>query len=216
MKTVNDIRKLFLSKKNSGEIEENGTIEILNASFIADESSIFGVVNKDYIEKEKKWYLSTKLNINAMEKPIPSIWKNISGCNGEVNSNYGWCVFSHENNNQYLNALIALKLDKNTRQAALIYNRPSMHNDASRCGCNDFMCTYSTQLIIRNNKLHYFVFMRSNDAVFGYKNDKAWHDYIHKKFLYDLLEVYPSLEIGRMHWNAASLHIYPRHFELIK
>ena len=69
-------------------------------------------------------------------------------------------------------------------------------------------------LMIRDNKLIYVVNMRSNDAIFGYKNDKAWHDYVHDRAIGALEKTYPELTKGQMYWNAGSLHIYPRHFNL--
>lgn len=198
------------------EVSENGTYEIVNASFIADKQSIFGVVNQDYVQKELLWYLSTNRNISAMIPPVPKIWQQISSTKGEVNSNYGWCIFSLENRNQYQNSIMRLLENKNSRQAIMIYTRPSIHDDFDKNGMSDFICTNTVQLMIRNGHLHYIVSMRSNDAVFGYKNDKAWHDYVFNMALKDLLKTYPELKKGVMYWNAGSLHVYPRHFHLIE
>ena len=64
--------------------------------------------------------------------------------------------------------------------------------------------------------LHYIVHMRSSDAVFGYKNDRFWHDYVHT-LAHDLLfQFYPKLKIGKIYWNAGSLHVYPRHYKLVE
>lgn len=215
MKTVKQIREAFVSLYKNGCIAEDGNLELINVSFIADEETIFGEVNHDWCRRERRWYLSQSLNVNDIPAPIPTIWKQVASPNGEINSNYGWCVFSEENGKQYLNAIESLKQNKNSRQAAMIYTRPSMHTDAKRDGMRDFMCTYSTQLMIRHNMLHYMVFMRSNDAVYGYKGDRAFHDYIHDLALANLRDTYPGLEKGFMFWTAASFHIYPRHFKLV-
>ena len=58
--------------------------------------------------------------------------------------------------------------------------------------------------------------MRSNDAVFGYKNDRYWHNHVFNKALADLRPHYPKLAKGKLYWNAASLHVYPRHFKLVE
>lgn len=212
---VNDIRNIFLNLKQKGKIADNGTFEILNASFIANEKSIFGKLNKEYINTEIKWYFSKSRHINDIKGKIPLIWKQIASKYGKINSNYGWCIFSDKNFNQFDKAISALKSDKNSRQSSMIYIRPSMHEDAKRDGMNDFMCTYAVQLIIRENTLHYMVFMRSNDAVFGYKNDRFWHNLVFDMSLIRLEKDYPGLKKGNLHWNAASLHIYQRHFDLI-
>lgn len=216
MKRVADIRRAFLDLKANEQFAENGTLELIGASFLADELTIFGKLNKDYIMKELEWYLSESLKVADMRAPVPKIWAEIASRNGEINSNYGWCVFGEANFYQFQRAMDALIADKHSRQAALIYNRPTMHADSKRDGMRDFMCTYATQFLIRNNKLHHVIFMRSNDVVFGYRNDKAWQDYVHQLAYLVLKHYYFDLEIGDCHWNAASLHIYPQHFDLVQ
>lgn len=213
--TTSDIRDMFTDIARFSGPCENGTIEIINASFIADDSVIFGELNEQYAECELHWYRSQSLNIHDMPCNIPSIWKEIASTNGEINSNYGWCVLSEDNHRQLENAINALILDPTSRQAVMIYTRPSMHSDAIRDGMRDFMCTNNTQLLIRGNRLHYIVNMRSNDAVFGYKNDKYWHDAVHREAMKSLKMKYPDLKLGDMWWNAGSLHVYERHFNLI-
>ena len=68
----------------------------------------------------------------------------------------------------------------------------------------------SVQYFIRDNSLIALVQMRSNDVVFGYKNDKAWQDNIHTILAKDL-----KRNKGQMIWHAGSLHVYERHFSLI-
>ena len=53
--------------------------------------------------------------------------------------------------------------------------------------------------------------MRSNDVVFGYKNDRAWQQYILNKMAEEL-GVIP----GKIIWQVMNLHVYERHFDLIK
>ena len=203
--TVEDIRLQFLSlKERSGNPHD--MLEIVNASFIADEPAIFGEPNSDYIFREWKWYMSQSLNVNDIPGDVPKIWQHVSDKDGFINSNYGWCQFSEANHNQYANAVANLKADRNSRQGAMIFTRPTMHEDAVANGMSDFMCTYAHQLMIRDGKLNYHVIMRSNDVVFGYPNDKAWADYVWKMAAKDL-----GVELGTMYWNATSLHVYPRH-----
>lgn len=213
---VKDIRSIFINKRIENEVAENGTLEIINANFIADEPTIFGNVNEEYAACELEWYKSCSLNIQDMPCKIPSLWKNVATREGYINSNYGWAIFSPANFHQYKHCIDSLKVHESTRQAVMIYIRPSMHTDAHKDGMKDFMCTFSTQLFIRNGLLHYIVYMRSNDAVFGYNNDKHWHEYVFACALKDLQEHYPNLKRGNMYWNAGSLHVYTRHFELVE
>jgi thymidylate synthase len=210
-KTVSDIRKEFIDKYEGCEFSEDGNIEIVNASFVANEDYIFGKPNKDYIQKELIWYLSQELNIKGLGPDIPKIWQQVAGKNGVINSNYGWCIFSDKNGNQYEHCVLELSINPASRRAVMIYNRPSMHIDCNNNGMNDFICTNSAQVMIRGGKLQYIVQMRSNDAIYGYRNDIAWHRWVHITMA-DRLNV----KLGFMYWNAASLHIYPRHFDIIK
>lgn len=216
MYKTKDIRKAFIDLKSNSSISDDGNYELINVNFIANEETIFGKLNEQYAKAEWNWYKSKSLDIRDIPGKIPGIWKDICSINHEVNSNYGWCILSKENYQQYFNCLIELKRNKYSRRACMIYNRPSIYEDYDKEGMNDFICTYSTQLLIRDNKLHYLVYMRSNDAIFGYKNDRFWHDKIFMNCYRVLSKHYPDLEKGNLYWNCASLHIYPRHFDLIK
>lgn len=213
-RTVDQIR-LSLAKNYLNEKFYNGTVEILNATFIADKDTIFGTLNEDYAEREIQWYRSMSLNINDIPGEPPKIWKDISDKDGFVNSNYGWCIFSGDNGYQLDNCIRELVLNKDSRRATMIYNRPSMHSDYNQNGMNDFMCTFSVQLFIRDDTLYYMVYMRSNDAVFGYKNDRYWHNWVRHLVFNGLKQRYPKLSMAPILWNAATLHVYERHYNLI-
>jgi len=209
---VQSIRDLFKAMKPN----ESGMLEIINASFIADEPFIFGEVNDKWNARELRWYMSQSLNVNDIAPPVPAVWKQVASKKGQINSNYGWCVFSQQNGYQFQKAIDSLLLNKDSRQAVMIYIRPSMHEDSCMDGMRDFMCTYSTQLLIRAGQLHHIVNMRSNDAVYGYKGDRFWQDTVLDFALTCLNDSYPDLVKGNLYWNAGSLHIYPRHIGLVK
>jgi len=187
------------------------TVEILNASFIANEPAIFGTVNQEYVARELDWYTSMSLNVNDIPGGPPAIWKMVATPEGLINSNYGWCIYSKDNGYQYLNVVNQLKANPDSRRATMIYNRPSMHDDYNKDGMSDFMCTNTVQYLVRDGKVNALVYMRSNDAVFGYKNDFAWQKYVLENVCEDL-----DLPIGDIYWNVASLHVYERHFNLIE
>jgi thymidylate synthase len=77
-------------------------------------------------------------------------------------------------------------------------------------GRSDFMCTNAVQYLVRDGALHACVQMRSNDAVFGYKNDRFWQRTVQERVAEAL-----HLPCGDLHWNAGSLHVYERHFYLV-
>jgi thymidylate synthase len=91
-----------------------------------------------------------------------------------------------------------------------------MHGDAVAYGKNDFMCTNTVQALIRNDRLFLIVNMRSNDAIYGYKNDYAWHKYVQDQLVEMLYSKYNNLKAGPIYWQVGSLHIYPRHFKLVE
>lgn len=211
---VNDIRNRFIELYNNEKfvVDKTGvkTIEIVGAAFEANEPTIFGEVNEEYVNREIAWYESESLNVNDLV-PTPQIWQQISDNDGKINSNYGYLVFSSENHNQYKRVREELSLNPNSRRAVMIYQRPTMHYDYNVNGMSDFICTNAVQYLIRNNKLHAVVQMRSNDVIFGYNNDWAWQKYVQLKLAKELM-----VEAGDIQWSVGSLHIYERHFNLVE
>lgn len=214
MKTVSDIRESFVSKylEENFVTDKTGVkcVEIIGAQFIADDDSIFGKVNQDYVERELQWYKSKSLNVNDIPEPVPAIWKKVATPDGRINSNYGWAIWSEENHGQYWKALFELMKNPDSRRAQMIYTRPSMWLDYNKDGMSDFMCTTAVQYFIRNNKLVTYVTMRSNDAWAGYRNDFAWQYYVSS-----LMSTSLGVPMGDIIWNVASLHIYESQFYLI-
>jgi thymidylate synthase len=120
-------------------------------------------------------------------------------------------IFSKANGSQFESCVAELKKNPFSRRAIMIYTRPSMQYDYNKNGMSDFMCTNAVQYLIREDKIHAVVQMRSNDVVYGYKNDFAWQEYVLNE-LADRLDI----ERGDIHWNVGSLHVYERHFDLVK
>ena len=221
MKRVADIRQEFRDRFRlqtivKGDVPSQDTIEILNAQFVADDPVIFGKYNVDYVRRELDWYKSQYLNVNDIEDPIPQIWQKISDPDGFVNSNYGHLIWSGENGFQYQSCLEELIENPTGRQATMIYTRPTMYLDATANGMSDFVCTNTVNCFLRRGRLHYAVFMRSNDAVFGYKNDLAWHLFVQSLLCRDLTHAGIKVQPTPIVWHAASLHVYRRHFGEIK
>jgi thymidylate synthase len=216
--TITEIRKEFIRKYKNEDfvVDKSGVklIELLGVSFPADTRFIFGKVNDEYVSKEIKWYKSQSRNVYDMAKP-PKIWRDIADKDGNINSNYGWCIYSKENGDQFKNAVRELRRNKDSRRATMIYTRPGMHTEYNINGMSDFICTNAVQVEIRDNKLYYLVQMRSNDAVFGYKNDLYWHKSVQQQLLDELKKDYKTLELGDIYWNSSSLHVYDRHYYLV-
>jgi thymidylate synthase len=230
----------------------SSTIEIVGASFVASEDSIFGEVNWDYVQREEEWYNSMDRCVHSIPGGAPQIWRAVADRDGMINSNYGWAIYSPENgfipdiniqswrttaqrdraektmttwaegfgsmteiielyaSSQYSRVLEELKKNPESRRAVMIYTRPSMWLDYNKNGRSDFMCTNTVQYLQRGGKLHAIVQMRSNDAIFGYRNDRAWQAHVLQKLSDEL-----GVEPGIIHWQVGSLHVYARHYYLV-
>ena len=214
---VNDIRLHFIRelKNENFTKDRNGgkIIELIGASFIADEKSIFGEPNEEYIQAELDWYFSGSTNINDIyeDRDPPAAWKLAANKHGEINSNYGHLIFDAKYYGQYENVLVELLENPDSRRACMVYNRPSIWFDFQENGKNDFICTNAVTYYIRNNALHCVVQMRSNDVVYGYKNDYAWQKHVLASIATQL-----SVDVGDIHWQVQNLHVYEKHFNLVK
>ena len=220
MLNVSEIRDLFLLEYREERFITDKTgvkcLEILGTSFVADENTIFGKVSEKYIKKELEWYLSQSLKVEDMGDP-PTIWRQIASDKGYINSNYGWCIFSSDNKDQFMSVRKTLLNDKNSRRATMVYTRPNIQTEYNKDNMSDFICTNAVNYFIRDNKLHCVVQMRSNDIFSGYRNDYAWHKYVLGLLANELKEEkYNELEEGDIIWNAASLHMYEKQFGLIR
>jgi thymidylate synthase len=229
-KTLNttDILELFKYKYYTNDFrivnnakQQSRTLEIQGAHFIVDKPWIVREPNYEYAKHEIDWYMSMSLNVNDIEGGAPKMWLKCSTSDGRINSNYGWCIFSKENASQYENCMNRLIEDTHTREACMIYNRPSMQYEYNKDNMHDFMCTYSVQCFLNDIDndsmgLAYHVFMRSNDAVFGFNNDALWHKFVQERLAKDLSErLGKNIICESITWNAGSLHIYERHFKYL-
>ena len=217
MLTVDDIRQYFIQELRDENFTvdrtNSKTIELIGASFIADEEAIFGEPNVPYIDAELDWYLGCSTNINDIrykDEP-PTAWQYAANKYGEINSNYGKLIFDDKYYRQFDNVINELKYEPDSRRAVMIYNRPSIWTEFDENGKNDFICTNAVSYYIRDNHLQSVVQMRSNDVVFGYKNDYAWQRYVMNMVANEV-----DCEVGTLTWQVQNLHVYERHFDLVK
>ena len=132
-------------------------------------------------------------------------------------------IWSKENGYQFDNGFMKLLNDPHTREACMIYNRPNMQEEYCKDGMHDFCCTYAVQCFLNEDKdnilhLKYIVYMRSNDAVFGFDNDALWHQNVQLMLaekLADKNALNQKIICDNIIWNAGSLHIYERHFKFL-
>ncbi len=233
---VSDIREHFRGELAAERFttDKTGaqTIEMLGASFVADEPAIFGEPVNSYINAELAWYESQSTNIydiHGADKEPPQAWRYAADHYGEINSNYGNIVFADKYFNQFERAFRELWKNSDSRRAQMIYNRPSIWVEFDEGGKSDFICTNAQTFYIRDNVLHMVSQMRSNDVVFGYKNDYAWAQYLMDKMVTTwnknaveqnistfVEKPIQHIEKGTLTWQVMNLHVYSRHFNLVK
>jgi len=105
----------------------------------------------------------------------------------------------------------SLVKDKDSRQAVMHFNLPEHQHPNNK----DFVCTMYGIFHIRDNKLNFAVYMRSNDAILGTPTDIAFFTVLQQQMLNHLRVNYPDLELGTYTHTMDSYHIYERHFDLV-
>lgn len=171
-------------------------------------------VPKRYIAGELDWYFSGSNKLEDIVK-YSKFWSFICNEDQTLNSAYGYLLFKKLNahgKTQWSWAYDSLVADKDTRQAMMYFGGPDYQFDGNK----DFVCTSYGQFMIRNNKLNFHVYMRSNDLIKGATFDIPFFTVLQQNMLVLLREVYPDLEMGYYFHNATSLHIYESDFELVE
>lgn len=145
---VQELKRKYAEKEFVTDKSGAQTVEIIGATFIADEPMLLREPNHEYIMRELQWYRTKSRFVKDIPGTTPQIWEKVSDSDGMINSNYGWCIFSEENYDQYVKVLKKLIKDPDSRQASMIYTRPSMHSDAVENGMSDFMCFPGETLVL--------------------------------------------------------------------
>ena len=160
--------------------------------------------NTDYAEYEWNWYLKGDRDASEIGERA-KIWKQmmVAGTT-EVNSNYGYFW----NKNYQLSRVVQeLKTNKETRRAIVVhYDINELDRYKYDTPCNDVLNFY-----IKDDKLHLTVFARSIDLVYGFCNDQ----YTFAKLM-EMVAFQLDIPVGEMHWMVTNLHIYPRHYDMLK
>ena len=130
-----------------------------------------------------------------------SQWSKCIDEDGYIASNYGYYYDRLEEQ-----VLCELRADMHTRRAVI----PICHSDHLYVGAPDVPCTMYMGYLLRNGALHAQVHMRSQDAVWGLRNDIPAFQWF-KLRLANKLNVPP----GFLTVVVDSLHIYERHFEKV-
>ena len=158
---------------------------------------------------ELAWHLRGDTDVEALAFYTPR-WRDFADSSGKVRGScYGQRIFGKGlfRKSQWTNVKKLLQTDINSRRAVLNFRTDE---DVSK-PTNDLSCTNTLQFIVRENKLHAFTSMRSNDAIWGVP-----YDLFLFTTLQELMAVELGLDLGRYHHYAASMHVYERHYALAK
>ena len=166
--------------------------------------------NPEYAITEWFWYLSQHKSTENIGK-MAKIWDIIKDDNGECESNYGEYLIPTGQWHWVINELVN---DPDSRRATIAINQPYHKNKNEK----DIPCTQYLQFFIRDGMLDMGVYMRSNDVVFGFCNDVFTFSLFHQLMCNDLKSIMgsESLSLGEYHHHAGSMHIYERHYDMVK
>jgi thymidylate synthase len=190
---------------------------------------------KSYTAKEVELYNSCSNKVEDFAK-ASKFWNKIANPDGTVNSAYGYLIWgnkshgsdfeqetiecpimnmNYDGDGRIMKAVSkrrtpwewcveSLKSDKDTRQAILRFSLP----EHQWMGNKDQTCTMHGNFLIREDKLHLCIVMRSNDLMKGLVYDMPWFISLMDKMVEELKETYPNLEKGHYTHTVHSMHAY--------
>jgi hypothetical protein len=219
----NSIDDVVLALASAPIDDRTGNRVLYSVDWVADQDSMIGNVNPDWVRRELDWFFSGSDELDNMEPPVPALFKACAGTDGKVNSAYGYILFGEGDRLPKPPSLFHRVVDTfqreglGTRHAVAIISDRDIHNLAHYNGRNDFICTNALNFMVdAENRLHIIAQMRSMDAVFGYRADYSMWDALMEFLLGNLEHTYPELKRGTITFQVANLHVYPRHFQLLE
>lgn len=146
------------------------------------------------------WYLAKSNDLDFVQYYIKDYWK-FSDDGKTLFGGYGPRIFGPAGLDQYTRVRTLLAENPSSRKAVIQIIKPQDLFTSSK----DVPCTCSLQFAVRNDKLHMFTSMRSNDAMIGMP-----HDFFAFTMLQEILACDLSLEVGTYKHAVGSLHIYEK------
>jgi thymidylate synthase len=171
-----------------------------------------------YMIAELLWYLSGN-NETKWISNYSSFWDKISDDGRTANSSYGARIFRHHEYQgvqedtwtQWQYVKNELKSDPDSRRAVIHIRMPQ----DSKFAKLDVPCTLSLQFLLRDDKLHMIVSMRSSDVILGIAYDVPAFTLMQELLAFELSkEMGRDVDLGDYIHLSSSLHIYERHFAM--
>lgn len=149
------------------------------------------------------WYLSGDTKLDFIDYYVPKRFQEESDDQVTVRSGYGDRLFNWRNLNQFQNVVELLKSKPSSRKAVVqLFDAEDLAKDYK-----SIPCTCTLQFLIRDNALHLFTSMRSNDAFIGLP-----HDVFSFTMLQELIASIVGVQVGEYKHCAGSLHLYKDKF----
>ena len=143
------------------------------------------------------WYLAKTNDLAFISYYIPAYKAYADG--QEIFGGYGPRLFNWEGIDQFANVASLLNKKPDSRQAVIqlfdAHDIVAIHKDIP--------CTCTLQFMVRQNQLHMFTHMRSNDAFIGLP-----HDIFCFTMLQEIMARTLSVDLGRYKHMVGSLHLY--------
>lgn len=216
--TVNTAyRKLCKDLYEKGHVMETrnirgGTKELCNYMFTIDDLDQEYVslkeinTNLTYTSAEILWYMSSR-NDTAFISKFGKMWEKLSDDGVTNNSAYGYLLQEKHGFNQIDKICELLTIDPYSRRAVMNINVPNKNVIETK----DEPCTICLIYQIRENKLHCTCMMRSNDIMFGLRNDLPYFITL-QKYIANRL----GKQVGTYTHMAASIHYYDKDEKKVK
>lgn len=219
---VDTMQRMYAAVARSPEVEVRGSktrntsnmAVILDPRFSCITSFAARNLNLDYCKREWLWYLGANRYDDSIEA-YAKMWAKLKQKDGGYNSNYGQYIFGEREEGritQYEYVLETLAADRFSRRASIVL----LDQNLLYAENTDVVCTYAINFTIEGECLNMTVMMRSNDVIFGFTNDAFcfWQLYL---FVFARLQVvYPWLKSGTYTHFTNSMHVYDRHYTMIK
>lgn len=192
-----------------------GTKELLNVCFTLTDPRARLVFNEErrwsfpLAVGEFLWHLAGRNDSSSISHFAPR-WADFATDGIVLSSCYGFKIFRSVDgkSSQWDTIVDLLRSDPYTRRAVIsLYNgEEDLHP-----GATDVACACTLQFFVRGDELHMTTYMRSNDAIWGLP-----YDCFVFTMLQELLACQLGYRLGKYIHFAASLHVYERHFSLVK
>lgn len=161
-------------------------------------------LNMEYLKHELRWYVNADYADESIAEHA-AMWNDVRNPDGKWLSNYGYWLWGEPQRLAWV--IEELKRDPDSRRAVVHINTP----DHLSVQLKDIPCTMYLAFHIRTNVLYTAVHMRSQDAVWGLRNDLPFF-----WMVADIVSKAVGVPVGNLYLFVNSFHIYERHYEKVR